>query len=197
MKEEILKTALQQFVSNGIREMSVQKLVAQLSISTKTFYKYFENKEELLKEVLRHHYDLQYIELEKQVIEKKPVILFYEIWQTATLEEYNVNNRFFADLSYYYPTLQHEIEREIGSKFWERLKQIMENGIAQGYFKNEIKPYIVLESIAVLLNSISRTDKFLKYNTSAEEIFNNSITVLIKGICTSTGLEVLEKHISN
>lgn len=195
MKEEILKTALDQFVSNGIREMSVQKLVSQLSISTKTFYKHFENKEELLKETLRLHYDLQYIELEKQVTEKNPVILLYEIWQTATLKEYNVNNRFFADLSYYYPTLQQEIEHEIGRKFWERLKQIMENGIAQGYFKNEIQPYIVLESIAVLLNSISRTDKFLKYNAPAEEIFNNSIAVLIKGICTSTGLETLEKHI--
>ncbi len=197
MKEEILITALQQFVSNGIREMSVQKLVALLSISTKTFYKYFENKEELLKEVLRLHYDLQYIELEKQVADKNPVILFFEIWQTATLKEYNVSNRFFADLNYYYPVLQQEIEREIGSKFWERLKQIMENGIAQGYFKKEIKSYIVLESIAVLLNSISRTDKFLKYNAPAEEIFTNSIAVLIKGICTSTGLEVLEKHISN
>ena len=197
MKEEILKTALDQFVSNGIREMSVQKLVSQLSISTKTFYKHFENKEELLKEALRLHYDLQYIELEKQVADKNPVILFFEIWQTATLKEYNVSNRFFADLSYYYPALQQEIEREIGSKFWERLKQIMENGITQGYFRNEIKPYIVLESIAVLLNSISRTDKFLKYNSPAEEIFNNSIAVLIQGICTSTGLEVFENHLSN
>lgn len=197
MKEEILKTALNQFVSNGIREMSVQKLVSILRISTKTFYKYFENKEELLKEALRLHYDLQYIEFEKQVIEKNPVILFYEVWQTATLKEYTVNNRFFAELSYYYPALQQEIEREIGSKFWEKLRQIIEDGNAQGFFKNDIKPYIVLESIALLLNSISRTDKFLKYNSSAEEIFCNSIAVLIKGICTSTGLDILEKHIGN
>ncbi len=197
MKEKILKTALNQFVSNGIREMSVQKLVSMLGISTKTFYKYFENKEELLKEALRRHYDLQYIEFEKQVIEKNPVILFYEVWQTATLKEYTVNNLFFAELSYYYPALQQEIEREIGSKFWERLRQIIEDGNAQGFFKNDIKPYIVLESIALLLNSISRTDKFLKYNSSAEEIFCNSIAVLIKGICTSTGLDILEKHIGN
>ncbi|MGE0020559.1 MAG: TetR/AcrR family transcriptional regulator [Draconibacterium sp.] len=197
MKEEILKTALNQFVHTGIREMSVQKLVSQLSISTKTFYKYFKNKEELLEEALRLHYDLQYIELEKQADEKNPVILFYEIWQQATLKEYNVNNRFFADLNYYYPALQQKIERETGDRFWERLKQIIDKGIAEGYFKNEIDPYIVLESIAVLLNSISRTDQFLKYKTPAEEIFNNSIAILIKGFCTQAGLEVLETKRKN
>lgn len=197
MKEEILKTALNQFVSNGIREMSVQKLVSQLSISTKTFYKYFKNKEELLEDVLRLHYDLQYIELEKQADEKNPVILFYEIWQQATLKEYNVNNRFFADLNYYYPTLQQKIEREIGARFWERLKQIIDKGIAEGYFKTKINPYIILESISVLLNSIARTEQFLKYKTPADEIFNNSIAILIKGFCTQTGLQMLDKHLKN
>lgn len=197
MKEEILKTALNQFVSNGIREMSVQKLVSQLSISTKTFYKYFENKEELLEEVLRLHYDLQYIELEKQADEKNPVILFYEIWQQATLKEYNVNNSFFADLNYYYPALHQKIEREIGVRFWERLKQIIDKGIAEGYFTTKINPYIILESISVLLNSIARTEQFLKYKTPADEIFNNSIAILIKGFCTHTGLQMLDKHLKN
>lgn len=197
MKDEILKTALQQFVTNGIREMSVQKLVSQLSISTKTFYKYFENKEELLRDVIRLHYDLQYTELEKQVFEKNPLVLFYEIWQMATLREFNVSNRFFSDLNYYYPALQQQIEHEIGSKFWERLKQIIENGVAKGFFRTDIKPYIILESIALLLNGISRTEKFSKYNSPAEEIYNNSIAVLIRGICTSTGIEVLEKYLRN
>ena len=197
MKEEILKTALNQFVRNGIREMSVQKLVSQLSISTKTFYKYFKNKEELLEEALRLHYDLQYIELEKQADEKNPVILFYEIWQQATLKEYNVNNRFFADLNYYYPALQQKIEREIGARFWERLKQIIDKGIAEGYFKTEINPYIILESISVLLNSISRTEQFLKYKTPADEIYNNSIAIIIKGFCTQVGLQILDNHHKN
>jgi len=50
MKKEILQTSLKQFLKHGIRQMSIQKLVEPLGISTKTVYKYFKNKEELLEE---------------------------------------------------------------------------------------------------------------------------------------------------
>ena len=197
MKEEILKTALNQFASNGIRDMSVQKLAILLGISTKTFYKYFTNKEELLEEVLRLQYSQQHVQLEKLVQEKNPVILFYEIWQQATLKEYNINNKFFADLNYYYPALQYKIEREIGGKFWDSLKKIIVQGIVEGVFRNEINTNVMLESIAVLLDKIARTEQFLKFDAPATEIFENSIAVIIKGCCTRAGLQILEDYIAN
>ncbi|HSO85941.1 MAG TPA: TetR/AcrR family transcriptional regulator [Draconibacterium sp.] len=197
MKEEILKTALNQFVNHGIRDMSVQKLASALAISTKTFYKHFENKEVLIEEVIRLHYEQQYKQLEKLVQEKNPVVLFYEIWQQATLHEYSVSNKFFSDLNYYYPALQLKIEREIGEKFWVRLKQIIDNGIEKGVFRKNINPFVILESISVLLDRIGRSDQFQKLNVMADEIFENSIAVIIKGFCTPKGLETLDNYISN
>ncbi len=196
MKEQILQTALNQFISHGIREMSVQKLVSTLGISTKTFYKYFQNKEELLEDVLRLHYNQQYNKLEKFALQKNPVILFSEIWQQATLKEYNVSNRFFHDLNYYYPSLQQKIEREVGGRFWMQIKQIIDDGIAEGVFSNAINPDIILESIAVLLDKIARTEQFLKFGVQADEIFKNSIAIVIRGICTPKGLAALENHFS-
>lgn len=197
MKDEILRTALNQIVNQGIREMSVHKLVSQLAISTKTFYKYFENKELLLEEVLRLYYDQQYKQLEKLVDKKNPAILFYEIWQQATLKEYNVSNKFFSDLHHYYPALQLKIEREIGEKFWVRLKQIVDNGIEEGVFRKEINPYVILESISVLLERIGRSEQFQKFGITSDEIFENSIAVIIRGFCTPKGLETLENYFSN
>ena len=65
MKEEILQTSLDQFLKYGIREMSIQKLIEPLGISTKTVYKYFKNKEELLEEALHLHFAGQYKLLEQ------------------------------------------------------------------------------------------------------------------------------------
>src|SRR5689334_18277748 len=56
MREEILDTSLQRFLKFGIRKMTIQKLVEPLGISTKTVYKYFSDKEALLKECLAVHY---------------------------------------------------------------------------------------------------------------------------------------------
>ena len=105
MKEKILQTSLEQFLKFGIRKMSIQKLVSPLGISTKTVYKYFKNKEELLKEVLNLHYNQQYQLLEKLSENQNAVTLFYDIWHQAVLREFGINNIFFRDLHYYYPEL--------------------------------------------------------------------------------------------
>lgn len=55
-KKRITKVSLQQFLENGIKQMTVQKLIDPLGLSTKTVYKYFADKEDLLKQCLLLHY---------------------------------------------------------------------------------------------------------------------------------------------
>jgi|GEM_PF-6404815 len=45
VKDKILHTSIEHLLKNGIREMAVHKLSASLKISTKTFYRYYRNKE--------------------------------------------------------------------------------------------------------------------------------------------------------
>ena len=56
MKEQIIETSLQQFLKYGIKKMTVQKLIEPMGISTKTVYKYFSDKEDLLRHCLLEHY---------------------------------------------------------------------------------------------------------------------------------------------
>ena len=48
IKQKIIQGALQQFLTHGIRKMTMQKLVEAMGLSTKTVYKYFTDKEDLL-----------------------------------------------------------------------------------------------------------------------------------------------------
>jgi len=47
-KEIIIEVSLQQFLKHGIKQTTIQKLIEPLRLSTKTFYKYFADKEDLL-----------------------------------------------------------------------------------------------------------------------------------------------------
>jgi AcrR family transcriptional regulator len=194
MKEKILQTSLEQFLKFGIRKMSIQRLVSPLGISTKTVYKYFKNKEELLKEVLNLHYNQQYQLLEKLSENQNAVTLFYDIWHQAVQREFGINNIFFRDLHYYYPELERKTEAEIGDKFWKKIQQIILNGRKHGFFREDIHPLVTLEGIAVLLEKVGRSEQFQKFNQSSEEIFFNTILVYIRGFCTLKGLEELDKH---
>ena len=55
-KERIIEVSLQQFLEHGIKQMTIQNLVEPLGLSTKTVYKYFADKEDLLKQCLFMHY---------------------------------------------------------------------------------------------------------------------------------------------
>lgn len=196
MKKEILETALKQFLKYGIREMSIQKLVAPLGISTKTVYKYFKNKEELLENALHLFHAQQYQLLANLSEDEKAVPLFFNIWHSAIEMTYKVNKVFFQDLHYYYPELGKKIEIAVSNKYKKKFIQIVQNGIGEGVFEETIIPEVVVDSILILYAAIVREEAFKKFRISICDILSNTIVLYIKGICTLKGMRELEEHIS-
>jgi len=196
MKDEILQTAFKQFFKYGIRKMSIQKLIAPLGISTKTFYKYFKNKEQLVEEVLHLHYIQQYRLFENHSADQNVIPLFIDIWYKAMEREYSTNNSFFYDLHYYYPKLERKTERKDGHKIWKQIRKVVRKGIRQGVFRKDIHPDVVMEGIAVLYNSVARTGQFKRFRVSAFKIWLNTVTLYIRGFCTLKGIHELEEQIS-
>jgi AcrR family transcriptional regulator len=195
MKDEILQTALKLFLKYGIRKMTIQKLIAPIGISTKTVYKYFKNKEELLEEVLNLYHAQQYQLLENHLTDKNVVPLLFDICYIGIKREYKVNNTFFQDLHYYYPELERKTEAVIREKFWKKFLQIVQKGIKKGVFKEYILPEVLVEVMAILYYANTRTGLFKKFRVSPYEILLNTIVVYIRGFCTSKGIQELDKHI--
>lgn len=196
MKNEILQTALEQFLKFGIREMSIKKLIEPLGISTKTVYKYYKNKEELLEEVLQLLYIQQYQQVENLSAGQNVVTLLFDIWYLAIERASDVNDLFHKDLHYYYPELERKNELAIGSKFGLQFQKLIRKGIDEGAFKENILPEVAMEGIYVLYNSITRTDLFKRFNVAPYEILLNTIVIYIRGLCTLKGIQELEEYIS-
>jgi AcrR family transcriptional regulator len=57
VRELILQTALEQFTKNGIKDVKMDYIASLLSISKRTIYELFNDKEQLLLEALRLHND--------------------------------------------------------------------------------------------------------------------------------------------
>lgn len=196
MKDQILQTALDQFLLNGIRDMSIRKLIAPLGISTKTVYKYFKNKEELLEEALRLYYAQQYRLLENLSDGKQVVHVFFDIWYYAVEREYSVNNKFFHDLHHYYPELEQRTEISVSERFWKQFIRLVERGMNEGTFIKNINPEVVLEGLAILYNAVSRTEKYTKFQILPYDIFLNSIAIYIRGFCTQKGIQEIDEYMT-
>lgn len=196
MKDEILQTSLRQFFKYGIRKISIQKLVAPLGISTKTVYKYFKNKEELLEESLKFFFAQQYELLEGIAANQGAVTLLFDIWYKGIEMESKVNKTFFHELHHYYPELADRIDALNGKRFWKQFLYIIRRGIDEGVFRNDINPEVVLEGISVLYLSIVRKGQFKKFRISSYDIMLNTIVPCVRGICTSKGIKELDQYIS-
>jgi AcrR family transcriptional regulator len=192
VKEQIIEISLQQFLKHGIRKMTVQKLIEPLGISTKTVYKYFNDKEELLKHCLVKHYS----ELAKDfnLAGSNPVITVLNLWHKAMELDFGVNHVFYHDLNYYYPQLQDSILLRFFKKRFSRLDELMKKGINQGFFRNDIVPAMIPEVTGALYSSITRTDQFKKYKLSPRVLMQNTIEAYLRGVCTEKGLKELKNY---
>src|SRR3954468_23480341 len=170
MKTEILQTSLRYFLKHGIRKMSNDKLVEQLGISTKTLYKYFKNKEDLLEQALDSYYTQQYEGLKKMPADKGMACLLFDIWYTAIVAGYKINNVFYKDLHYYYPELARKSEIAVTKKFSEQFLLSIRRGIDEGSFRKDIIPEVVLENIFVQYEAIARLDRFKRFKLSSTSI---------------------------
>ena len=195
VKNEILQTSLRHFLQHGVRKMSNDRLVGLLGISTKTLYKYFIDKEDLLQQALTLFHSQQHEQFENMAREKPAPILLFYIWRRGFEIEFNVNKVFFHDLHYYYPELERKVEARLEKKLWVEFIQIINRGKRVGDLRKDIVPEIVLKGMSVLYSSIVRKGEFKKLSLSSTIILLNTIAAYIRGICTEKGAEILDAHI--
>lgn len=198
MKEEIIKISLAGFLRHGIRKMTVQNLVSPLGISTKTVYKYFKNKEDLLKECLVHHYTNQISEL-PELIERCPnaVQAMTTLWNLAIAADFGVARSFYHDLNYYYPSLQDRILKKYENKISDTIVKLIKNGTKDGYFIKDLNSLLSLKAITVLCSSITRTDQYKNLKLSADTLAEQTVFVYLRGMCTEKGLKELKSYKKN
>src|SRR5580765_2702760 len=187
MKQDIIHISLAGFLKNGIRRMTIQKLVTPMGISTKTVYKWFANKEALLKECLVYHYaglleDFQ----SRGETYPNAVAALDDIWKKAIETDFGVNKVFYHDLNYYYPELQDEIIKKYDGRISTSVKKLIQWGMGEGYFRKNIQPEIIFETMKVLYSSLTRSDQYRKFRLDPRLLANQTIHIYLRGICTES-----------
>ena len=195
MKDKIIEVALERFMQNGIRNMTIMKLVEPLGISTKTVYKYFTSKEELLEECLRVLYAGYFNELNLIMSSAdNPVVKLLTLFRGSFEKDFGVSRDFFHDLNYYYPELQNAAISRESQNYGRIITPLVENGINEGYFNTGLDPQLTLKGVGILYTSITRGEEYRDYKESPYPLFRNLVEVYIRGMCTAKGLTEIENN---
>ena len=194
MKDKIVEVALEQFLNHGIRSMTIKKLIDPMGISTKTVYKYFDSKEDLLAECLRVLYGGYHNEFVAILgSNESPVNQLLILFRSTLDKDFGVNQEFFHDLNYYYPELQNAAIQYYIENYPRLMVPLVQKGIEEGYFHQFIIPEVVLNGIGTLYTSITRPEDKIRRD-NPYKLFKNLVEVYIRGMCTEKGLEEIENN---
>ena len=78
-KENIVQFAVEKMCKVGIRSVSIDDICRELGISKKTFYVYFESKDQLVREMLTLHEQKLECKMLREV-EGKDIMLVLQEW---------------------------------------------------------------------------------------------------------------------
>ncbi len=191
-KERIIIEAQNLFCINGIKRITMDEIAERMSISKRTIYENFKDKNELVLECLRH-LQKQFENEEKQIEANYSNVVEIMMYHTLLIQNSlkNISLQFWEDLkNIKFPADYHNKKSE---EKRIKLEMAIQRGIREGYYRESVNAEVV--SIA-FCNGIRNLVKNC-IETNPKHNINNIVTmfisILLRGICTNKGLEICDK----
>ncbi len=190
LKERILETAMAAFGRKGVKAVKMDDIAAALSISKRTLYEIYGDKETLLYEGISKR-EKQCREHLQTYAEQGHNVM--EILQEAYRENNNASRdvclAFYEDL-HRYPKVEQYIRESRAGKRKEVL-DFMHLGVQQGFFRPDIDYGLFILLFESLTDTIVR-EKLLSAH-SMDELFFHFFLIPLRGICTDQGLTLVQQ----
>lgn len=182
-KEHIIEFSAEKFTQLGSKRFTMDDLAAQLGISKKTLYNFFNNKEELVVASITWLIE-DYKKKLKYVIatEKDPlssIILFYK-HAFDYLEHFKPS--FIFGLRKYYPSAAKIFDDFRKELVYKRVLDLLQKAKDLDIFEKEVNPKLVCDLYFKRVESVTfmRDNMFDTY--SKEELLNHFIIFNLKGM---------------
>lgn len=184
LRQMIVEVTEKAFAQHGIRNVHMDGIAELLSISKRTIYEIFKDKEELLKAVFLYHRDRLHGSMAK-VMETTDNMLevMYTFYELKINEMANVNPLFFRDLRKF-PDV-YAFMREEHRKGHQGAMEIFKKGVEQGIFRSDVNYDLLLQFLEMQMDLLVYSDISEKY--PLEEIFIEFTNLNMRGILTPRG----------
>lgn len=195
VKQRVLEYAMQEFLSRGIRDVKMDTIARSLSVSKRTLYELYSNKEELLLACMHYHHQKSEEHLVEIASKKNMnvVDILVELYNYQTRFMTSFNSAFVADIQKFDRVREYLVNEQ--ERRNERSVEFIKRGIEEGLFRSDVNfelALVISQSVARTLIQDGMLDKY-PFNV----LFRNVLLFFLRGICTSNGLELIEKYFSS
>lgn len=194
LKERILETAMNSFAERGIKAVKMDDIANSLSVSKRTLYEIYTNKEDLLFEGIKQFHRQKREELKRILDESSNVMdVILAVYRQKAEEFRQTNPVLYADIVKY-PRIVRYLE-ENKNQNHDQFYGFMQRGVEEGYFRKDVNYEIISHMFEALSSYMFSERLYQKY--SFEDLFLNLLFVTLRGFCTNKGIEKLDTFIEH
>ncbi len=189
LRTSIMEYAWDQFYKYGLRQVKVDQLAAHFSISKRTLYELFDDKEKLIMSCFEMQFEKTKKDIEAINKQSGSILEKYVLFICQRIKDLGKLNPLFYEEAGKYPNLVKFLEKTSLERNKTAINFIYQC-IKEDLLIKEFNYNIILEVYNLQLTSIVKLGLYKKYKM--EDILNTMSIVLFKGCCTPKGLKVLE-----
>ena len=193
-RDNIIHHASKMFVEQGIKAVRMDDIAQELSISKRTLYEMFNDKEELIYQSIRYYSEearerrLQYIRNISNSLEIM-VLSLRDMIDGAPLA-----GRIRRNMRRFYPSVYERLEQDVQSKSKEDLERWVAACVENGYFEKSVKIRFAVDVLhhsvhGMLVNTLDEE----RPSNELVEMMSYSLLVFIRGLRTIEGQRIIDE----
>ncbi len=179
----------------GIKSVTMDDVAKQLGISKKTIYEFFNDKEDLVGQVLlfehEHHCGFLNTGHEGNI---NAIERLFEVYKmiNAMFKDYNPSMDY--DIRKYYPTLFVKI-REIRRKsMFESVYKNLNQGKKEGLYRSDLNARIIAKIHVFMVENLFGSDMYTPEELTSFKMFHEIFVYHLYGILSQEGCSFFEKN---
>jgi AcrR family transcriptional regulator len=193
VRERILVESGLLFGKYGIKRMTMDSLAEEMGISKRTIYERFKDKDTLLLEVIRY-YKAQTQEEALRLIDQSEnaIEAIFRIIKMTIDQMLHMSPSFFMDFKKYHPRVYKEIQQPGNIRDFSLTSKLIETGVQQEVFRNDINIKIVNRALHALFDLFGQDSSMIEAGYDRKDMFDHIIIPFFRGISTVKGQKFLE-----
>jgi AcrR family transcriptional regulator len=198
VREKIIYGAIELFMKYGFKSITMDDIARHLSISKKTIYQFFKDKDELIYIVTELYLEQEQKDFE--CIHLKASNSIEELYLVSKCVRKNMselNPSILFDLQKYHHKAWKKFLEFKDRVFGTGIKECLEKGIREGNFRNNINVEILAKLRMEQVQLVFNEDVFPRDKFDFKEVQMQIFEHFIYGITTPQGQELLEQYLNN
>jgi TetR/AcrR family transcriptional regulator, cholesterol catabolism regulator len=197
IRDKIIEEATKQFMLYGIRNVTMDDLATSLGISKRTVYETFTDKTELVHkclETLKQKHE----EKTREIItsSRNVIITIFTFMKEGIKSMTSINPVFFLDMQKLYPGTWNCLSEENAKKTFDLSKELLERGVKEGLFRQNINIPIVAKLFHEQMNLLADEKIFPRDEFNYADVFQSLTINFMRGISTNKGIELIDEIIN-